>query len=263
MSRFDRAVGLARSLAFYHAIPLRQFRLRRLYAQLVGAGDLVFDIGAHAGNRARAFASLGCRVVALEPQPDFAQLLRVLFGRSSRVEVVEAAVGDAPGRASLSISERTPTVTTLAAAWRDARAREPDFAGVRWNRRIEVEAITLDLLIARFGVPAFVKIDVEGSESTVLAGLTHAVPALSFEYVPGALDQVEACIARLNALGAYRFNWSPGESYRFAASTWLEPGDLLANVSAPKVQRRAGDVYARLGTNALPRMSQALPRRSR
>ena len=256
MSRFDRAVGLARSLAIYHAIPLRQFRLRRLYAQLVGSGDLVFDIGAHAGNRTRAFASLGCRVVALEPQPDFAQLLRVLFGRSSRVEVVEAAVGDAPGHASLSISERTPTVTTLAAAWRDARAREPDFARVRWNRRLEVEATTLDLLIARFGVPAFIKIDVEGSESTVLAGLTHAVPALSFEYVPGALDHVQACIARLNALGAYRFNWSPGESYRFAASSWLGEADLLANVSAPEVQRRAGDVYARLGPKALPRSSR-------
>src|SRR6266480_3996510 len=127
MSRFDRFLGLARSMAIYHGIAGRHRRLRKLYAGFVGSGDLVFDIGAHAGNRVRGFASLGCRVVALEPQPDFAELLRVLFGRSSRVEVVEAAVSDAPGRASLSISERTPTVTTLAAAWRDARAREPDF----------------------------------------------------------------------------------------------------------------------------------------
>src|SRR4029077_3333722 len=134
----------------------------------------------HAGNRARAFASLGCRVVALEPQPDFAQLLRMIFGRSSRIEVGEAAVGDAPGYASLSISDRTPTVTTLAPAWRDARAREPEFARVRWNRRIEVEMTTIDRLVARFGVPAFIKIDVEGAEPDVLAGLTQAVPALSF-----------------------------------------------------------------------------------
>ena len=80
MSRFDRGVGLARSLAIYHGIPLRQRRLRRLYGRFVGAGDLVFDIGAHAGNRVRAFAALGCQVVALEPQPDFARLLRARFG---------------------------------------------------------------------------------------------------------------------------------------------------------------------------------------
>ena len=35
MSRADRIIGLLRSLAIYHAIPLRQRRLRRLYAQLV------------------------------------------------------------------------------------------------------------------------------------------------------------------------------------------------------------------------------------
>src|SRR6266581_1128973 len=106
MTRFDRGVGLARSLAIYHAIPWRQRRLRRLYRRFVGAGDLVFDVGAHAGNRVRAFAALGCRVVAIEPQPDFARLLRALFGRSSRIVVVEAAVAEVSGRGSLSLSER-------------------------------------------------------------------------------------------------------------------------------------------------------------
>jgi hypothetical protein len=58
MGRFDGAVGLARSLAIYHVIPLRQRRLRQLYSQFVGPGDLVFDIGAQGGNRVRAFAAL-------------------------------------------------------------------------------------------------------------------------------------------------------------------------------------------------------------
>src|SRR5712691_2782859 len=142
MSRFDRGVGLARSVAIYHAIPLRQRRLRRLYGHFVGAGDLVFDIGAHAGNRVRAFAALGCQVVAVEPQPDFARLLRALCGRSPQIVVVEAAVADVAGRRSLLVSERTPTVTTLATDWRDARARDPDFAHVQWNRRMEIATTT-------------------------------------------------------------------------------------------------------------------------
>jgi FkbM family methyltransferase len=250
MSRFDRALGLLRSLAIYHAIPLRQRRLRRLYAEFIGPGDLVFDIGAHVGNRVRAFVSLGCRVVAVEPQPDFAGVLRTLFAGSRAVEIVEAAAGDAPGRASLSISERTPTVTTLAPAWRDARARDPDFARVRWNRRIEVETTTVDWLIARFGVPAFIKIDVEGAEPDVLAGLTQAVPALSFEYLPRALDHVQLCLARLAALGAYRYNWSVGESSRLADGPWLDERELLVRLRTPLAQRRPGDVYARLSADS-------------
>lgn len=247
MSHLDRIAGLVRSLAIYHGIPLRQRRLRRFYAQFVRAGDLVFDLGAHAGNRTRALAALGCRVIAVEPQPDFARLLQTLFGGSPHVTVIEAAVGNRPGRILLSISERTPTVTTVAADWRDARSHDPDFAHVRWDRGIEVEATTLDALIDRFGVPAFVKIDVEGAEPEVLAGLSRAVPALSFEYLPRALGCVRVCVARLETLGAYRFNWSAGESSRLAAERWLSGRELLAALDTPAAQRRPGDVYARVG----------------
>lgn len=245
MSRFDRAVGFARSLAIYHAVPGRQRQLRRLYATFVRSGDVMFDVGAHVGNHARACAALGCRVVALEPQPDFARWLRLLF-RASNVVVLESAVGGSDGRASLAVSERTPTVTSLARDWLDERAREPGFEGVRWNRRVEIDTVTLDTLIARHGLPAFVKIDVEGAEPTVLAGLSQAVPALSFEYLPGALEQVEECLARLRTLGAYGFNWSVGESHHFASEQWLTEQDLLSQLRAAVSSGRSGDVYAKL-----------------
>jgi FkbM family methyltransferase len=213
-----------------------------------GPGDLSFDLGAHVGNRTRALSTLGCRVVALEPQPDFARLLRWLFARRPNVAVVESAVGDCPGRAPLSVSDRSPTMTTLATEWRDERAKDPVFEGVCWNRGIEVDTTTLDALITRFGTPAFIKIDVEGAEPQVLAGLSQAVRALSFEYLPHALDYTRTCVARLTALGPYRFNWSPGESYELAAERWLTGDELAVALEAPEAQRRSGDVYARLTT---------------
>ena len=103
-------------------------------------------------------------------------------------------------------------------------------------------------LIARFGVPAFIKIDVEGGEPAVLGGLTRPVPALSFEYLPRALDQVDACVTYLTALGPYQYNWSSGESYSLASASWLTAGELSAALSAPEAQQRSGDVYARLWT---------------
>ena len=245
-SQTGRAIGLIRSLAVYHAIPLRQRRLRRLYATFAGPGDLTFDLGAHVGNRTRALAALGCRVVALEPHPDFARVLRALFRRRTNVEIIEAAVGERVGRATLSVSDRSPTMTTLATQWRDERIRDPVFAGVHWNRGIEVDTTTLDTLIARFGVPVFVKIDVEGAEPEVLAGLNQPVRAVSFEYLPHALNYTLACVARLTALGPYCFNWSSGESYELAADRWMSGDALSIALETAPGQRRSGDVYARL-----------------
>ena len=45
----------------------------RLYGQFVRPGDLVFDIGAHVGDRVASFRRLGARVVAVEPQPALAR----------------------------------------------------------------------------------------------------------------------------------------------------------------------------------------------
>jgi FkbM family methyltransferase len=242
--QIGRAIGLARSMAVYHAIPWRQRRLRRLYGGFVGPGNLAFDIGAHVGNRTRALPRAGCRVVAFEPQSDLARILRRLFAREPLVTVVEAAVSDRAGRIALAVSDRTPTVTTTAEGWRRARASEPGFDGVTWDRHVDVEATTLDRATAEFGAPAFVKIDVEGAESAVLAGLSSPVPSLSFEYLPGALDEVERAVARLGQLGPYRFNWSPGETYQLAAADWCDAPALLAALRLPANQRRSGDVYA-------------------
>jgi hypothetical protein len=71
------------------------------------------------------------------------------------------------------------------------------------------------------------------------------VPALSFEYLPRALEEVQACVTRLIALGPYRFNWSAGESSQLASDRWLDASEVLPALRTPAAQRRPGDVYAR------------------
>lgn len=246
MGQIARAWGIGRSLAIYHLIPFRQRRLRQLYSRFVRPGDLAFDVGAHVGNRTRALARLGCHVVAVEPHPDCARLLRIVFARSARVTVLEAAMAGACGRKSLAVSEGAPTLSSIAHGWREMVEREPGFNRVHWSRSVEVDVTTIDRLIMQFGVPALIKIDVEGSEPQVLDGLSQAVPVLSFEYLPGFLELVERSTARLNALGRYLFNWSPGESYRLVEQKWLSASDLMKTLRTKRAQSASGDVYAAL-----------------
>lgn len=253
LSTLRRAYGLTRSSVIYRGNPLKQRRARAFYRQFIEPGDLCFDVGAHLGDHTAHFLKLGAHVVAVEPQPALAAFLKRRFAREPRVSVVTAALGATPGRAKLAVDPMNPTVATLSPEFVTQAGGSRSFHRVRWRERIEIDVTTLDALIAAHGVPTFCKIDVEGYEHAVLEGLSRSLAALSLEYVPAALDPALIAIARLNRLGPYCFNRSPGESMRLALPRWLGPAEMAAELRRLGPEERAGDVYAFLDETKVPR----------
>jgi FkbM family methyltransferase len=238
--------GIIRSLRIYHGNRQHGPAMDRLYRQFVRPDDLVFDIGAHVGDRVAAFRRLGASVVAVEPQPALVKTLRLLYGRDPKVIIEETAVGRHSGVIELSLNIDNPTVSTASSDFVAAAARAPGWQGQTWTKRLRVPLTTLDALIARHGMPAFIKIDVEGFEAEALAGLGQLVRALSFEFTLIQRDIARACIERCTALGYAQFNASLGESQTLVHGDWTDADAITRWLVALPPEANSGDIYARL-----------------
>jgi FkbM family methyltransferase len=244
--RWRSAVGTARSLVIYYGNPVRTWRMDRLYSHFVRQGDLVFDIGSHVGNRIGSFRRLGCRVVAVEPQPRLVRILRRFHGRDPHVTIEPMAIAAAHGRIELFVNHENPSLTTASSDFVAAASAAPGWRGERWPDRLVAPTITLDQLIERHGEPTFVKIDVEGFEAEALAGLSRPLEAFSFEFTTILRGVAIDCVTRCRALGAYRFNAALGETQRLAFPQWVDPEAIERWLEALPDSANSGDIYARL-----------------
>lgn len=238
------ARGIARSLLIYYGTRGRRAAMDRMYGRFVRPGDLVFDAGAHVGDRVAAFRRLKARVVAIEPQPALARTLRLLYGRDKDVVIEPAALGEHSGTVELKLNIDNPTVSTASDEFVAAARGAPGWDNQAWTRRIAVAMTTLDALIARHGVPRFIKLDVEGFEAQALAGLTQPVAALSFEFTIIQRDVALAALDRCVALGFTGFDAALGESQQLVHGTWRSAADIRRWLLDLPDAANSGDIYA-------------------
>ena len=225
------ALARSREFAFY----------RRLLTPPPG---LVFDIGASYGSKASIFRRLAQRVIAVEADPAAFALLSRRFAQHPEVVPWHAAATDHNGIGRFfRIDNSSDAYNSTDESWVAAIAAE---RGKAAPSAIEVPYITIDALIARFGVPDYIKLDIEGAELAALHGLTQPIRLISFECNLPAYDaQLHDAIALLMQRAAdARFNCVIDEPpHGFDLPAWVTGLELLAHIR----ERRYGyaEVYCR------------------
>jgi FkbM family methyltransferase len=207
--------------------------LLTMAAALVRPGMTVWDVGANVGlfAFAAAFAAgPSGRVLAVEADGWLADLLQRSAGSAppayAPVEVLAAAVSDAPGTVELCIARRGRAGNHLSTVPGSTQT-----GGTREVR--QVAAVTLDGLLDRSPAPRVVKIDTEGAELLCLRGgerlLREVRPVLLCE------------VADENARGVGELLRGHGYTMFDAGSSRREPLDRPAwNTLALPEPRAAG-----------------------
>lgn len=203
-------------------------------------GDLIYDIGANRGAKADIFLRLGARVVAVEPDKQCQAILKDRFLRyrlkSSPITLVEKAVSDKIGVEEFFVDGPGSAVNTISRKWADhLKDHRNDFKyehyGLQFSNSRTVETTTIDDLMSQFGVPFFVKIDVEGHELSVLQGMRRAVPYMSFEVNLNTFrSEGIGCVEVLRDLSSEGlFNYTPDCCAGLSLEKWL-PAEEFGSV---------------------------------
>jgi len=209
--------------------------------KLLNSGDLFFDIGAHLGEKSKKILDKNLKIVMLEPLPQCVKQLKESFKNSKNVEILEKAVGRTVGNMALEVNSKMPTISTMAKHWKNGR-----FSNQKWDQIISVEVTTLDHLIKIYGLPKYIKIDVEGFELDVLLGLSQKAGIISFEFTSEFLDQSIKCLNHLKKIGYSEFNLSIGESRKFFFE-WSNADNLILNLTNESKKNKLlwGDIYCK------------------
>jgi FkbM family methyltransferase len=132
-----------------------------VFTRLVRPVDLVVDAGANLGWYSVVGAACGASVVACEPMPANAALLRTNVERNgfaSRVEIHECALGAEPGEALLTLSADNQGDHRVAPLNTETK-----------RSTVAVTVNTLDRVL-QGRRPALMKVDTQGSEVAILTG---------------------------------------------------------------------------------------------
>jgi FkbM family methyltransferase len=167
--------------------------------------QIIFDIGCHNGQDANFYLKKGFYVIAVEANPRLNSALKQRFSNEieqGRFILVEKAIAEWDGEV-----EFFDNVT--ASIWGTIRSDQALRNGVASNlNKITVPSIRFATLIEKYGVPYYLKVDIEGADLLCLEGLeqTGARPKyVSIECEQHSLAELCSGVNQLHNLGYKKF----------------------------------------------------------
>lgn len=245
LNRLLRAYSRARLLAKWLKRTYNRSESIKFISGFVKQGDLVFDIGANYGWKTELFVARGARVIAVEPQKECVAVLNRKFKNNPLVCIENLAIGANDTVSHIWKSDVRNQLSSMSSEWISAVKRSGRFRHFEWSSMETVRVISLDSLIAKYGVPDFCKIDTEGYESEVITSLSQPLKAASLEYHLEFMDSAVKCVEHLSALGNCEFNYTLGESAELASRRWLGADQVIRAIKSVKAHTLQGDIYVR------------------
>jgi FkbM family methyltransferase len=171
---------------------------------------IAFDIGANIGQTVDELLPNYDKIICFEPNPNLVTVIKNKFFNNDKVTIEELGLSDKTETKKFNISN-SHVVSTFSEDW----INNSRFTNVyNWDTSIDVKTTTLDEVIDKYGIPYFIKIDVEGYEYEVLKGLTKLLENtyFAFEWAEEQYEIVNKTVKYLKELGYNNFSYTYQDS---------------------------------------------------
>jgi len=162
--------------------------------------DLIFDVGAHKGEDTEFYLKKGYNVVAFEADPELAAHCKHRFRAQiadGRLRLIEGAIASASAGESIVLYKNTRASVwgTINASWAERNA-------MLGARSVEITVARVDIVEAfrTYGIPFYLKVDIEGADHVVLEGLQKFGRRPQYISIEAEKVDFAQLIAELNAL---------------------------------------------------------------
>ncbi|MEM7300516.1 MAG: FkbM family methyltransferase [Pseudomonadota bacterium] len=172
--------------------------------------DLVFDVGMHRGEDTDFYLKKGFRVIGIEANPALCEECAERFAseiQANQLTIVNSAVAEIDGEIDFYLNPGRSVWGTADPAWVERNEKQG-----QQSIKTRVVARPFSSLIQQYGVPYYLKIDIEGFDHLCLSGL------IGFDHIPehvsvesSATDQADTMyqLSLMHDLGYKRFKLVP------------------------------------------------------
>lgn len=174
---------------------------------------MFFDIGANVGKWSQSNISFCKQIIAVEASPTTYSKLVTNIRNTPNIICLNYAVCNSDKEYIEFYNCSADTLSTLNRDWLDSTNSR--FYNQYTYNTVRCKTITLDSLIAQYGKPELIKIDVEGGEYQCLSSLTQRVDNICFEWASETNDITFQCLEFLEKLGYTEFALQYQDSYTY------------------------------------------------
>jgi FkbM family methyltransferase len=168
--------------------------------------QMIMDVGMHLGSDTQFYLDKGFRVVAIEAHPQFVVDNRAKFEqyiKNDLLEIVPVAIAERDGVVPFYLFPEKGDWGTL-----DPGYAQRNIARGTAYEIVEVPSVTFDSILQRYGMPYYLKIDIEGADILCVRSLhqfKERPKYVSFETELVGFESTFEALSHLYVLGYRKF----------------------------------------------------------